>query len=473
MHKNTSFDNGAQSDTIAAIATPLAPSAIGIVRVSGDGAICAADKIFKPKNGISLINAEAGKMYYGEIRGSNGELTDIGMCFISRAPNSFTGQDTAELHLHGSPIVLTEVLHSLYAQGVRAAKAGEFTKRAFLNGKLDLTRAEAIIDIIEAQTPLSAQNAAFQLGGAVEMRLNPIYNSLLDIMAHFHVVIDYPDEDIDDFKLKSHINTLQSAKTVLETMLSTQKRGKVFKDGIPAAIVGRPNTGKSSLLNAILGYDRAIVTSKPGTTRDTIEEKAVLGGVLLSLTDTAGLRETFEEAEQSGIERTKSTLNAAALAILVLDISAPLQEEDISAMRSIPKQLKTLIVLNKTDLPRVIDTRELKNAVNELGLDCEYVEISALTGQGIDILEEKISQIFKDFRSPPRGEIITNARQTEAISRARDSISRAVTALQEQITPDAVLTDVELALSAIGEITGKEMRETVVSRIFERFCVGK
>ena len=454
------------TDTIAAIATPTAPSAIGIVRISGDGAIFAVDKIFKPKSGISLSDAESGKMYYGEVTDSDGELIDIGVCFISRAPKSFTGQDTAELHLHGSPVVLTETLHALFSLGVRAALPGEFTKRAFCSGKLDLTRAEAIIDIIEAQTPLAAQNAAFQLGGAVSRRLEPVYSALLDIMAHFHAVIDYPDEDIDDFRLQSHIDSLQSAKAGLETMLSTQKRGMVFKDGIPAAIVGRPNTGKSSLLNAMLGYDRAIVTSKPGTTRDTIEEKAVLGGILFSLTDTAGLRETADEAEMSGIERTKSALTGAALAILVLDSSEKLQNEDCEALRSIPAGVKTLVALNKTDLPREID-------VVELGLDCEIVEISALTGHGLDVLEEKIKEIFKDYCTPPRGEIITNARQFDALSRASSGISRAITALGDGVTPDAVLTDVELALSAIGEITGKEMRETVVSRIFERFCVGK
>ncbi|MCL2628947.1 MAG: tRNA uridine-5-carboxymethylaminomethyl(34) synthesis GTPase MnmE [Oscillospiraceae bacterium] len=455
------------SDTIAAIATGSLISAIGIIRISGSDAISAAGKMFRAKNGTSLKDAKSGRMYYGELCDNGSELIDLCLCTVSRAPNSYTGEDTVELHCHGSPVLLRVVLSTLFSYGVRAAKEGEFTKRAFLNGRLDLTQAEAVIDLIEAETPYGAKNAAGQLRGVVYTKMNTVYNRLVDIMAHFHAVLDYPDEDIDEFKLQDYLTSLKEIEDELSEMIKTHDRGKSINSGIRAAIIGRTNTGKSSLLNALLGYDRAIVTDIAGTTRDTIEEKIIIGNVLLRLIDTAGLRKTEDTVEKLGIDRTLEALSEAELIIIVLDGSEKLSDEDYNVLKSVPQGIPTIIVLNKSDLPTALKPTELA----KFGL--KYCRISALTGEGLALLDEEIQKMFPEFISSPSGEIITNMRQVEAITRAAGSIRLAAAALTAAVTPDAVLTDIEAALAAIGEVTGKTVKEDIVSRIFERFCVGK
>ena len=454
-------------DTIAAIATGTAMSAIGIIRISGGGAIAAVDKIFSAAGGVRMEHAENRRMYYGELSGPDGKLLDLCMCTVSRGPNSYTGEDTAELQCHGSPTVMAGALRALFAQGVRQAEAGEFTKRAFLNGRMDLTQAEAVIDLIEAETSAAAQNAAGQLRGAVGQKLGAVHDSLLDVMAHFHAAIDYPDEDIDDFELNKFLPALSDAERELSLLLSTYDRGRVLRDGVPTAIIGRPNTGKSSLLNALLGYDRAIVTDIAGTTRDTIEEKIIIGGVPLRVIDTAGIRKTDDAVERLGVERTLSAVREASLAILVLDGSEPLRREDFEALQSIPVGVPGIAAVNKTDLPPAVGGEELRT----LGLAC--CRISAVTGKGISELEAEIKKLFPDFSSPSGGGLITNARQAGAILRARDCVREAAAAFTSSLTPDAALTEIEAALTAIGEVTGKTMREDITARIFERFCVGK
>ena len=454
-------------DTIAAIATGGALSAIGIIRVSGDGAIAAADSLFRAASGIRLPDADNRRFYFGELSGADGRIIDLCLCTVSRGPDSYTGEDTVEFHCHGSPVVLSEGLRGLFSRGVRHAEAGEFTKRAFLNGRMDLTQAEAVIDLIEAGTPGAATNAAGQLKGALGVRLASIYSELLDIMAHFHAVIDYPDEDISEFAMQNYLSVLRGAESELVSMLDTYARGRVLREGLVTAIIGRPNTGKSSLLNALLGYDRAIVTHVAGTTRDTIEERVFIGGVLLRLTDTAGLRKTDDAVERLGVDRSLAALRGSGLAILVLDGSLPLQSEDFDALRSIPPGVPKIAAVNKSDLPHVLSENELA------GLGLASHRVSALTGEGLDCLDAEIRKLFPAPVAALSGELITNARQAEALSRASDCVRRAVVAIAASVTPDAVLTEVEAALSAIGEITGKTMREDITSRIFERFCVGK
>ena len=458
------------TDTIAAVATGNCVSAIGIIRISGNNALTAADSIFRTSSGIRLENAENRRVYYGEIidtRIDDFRLIDLCLCIVSRGSGSYTGEDTVEFHCHGSPVVLFEILHMLFDHGVRPALPGEFTKRAFLNGKMDLTQAEAVIDLIESETPGAAMNAAGQLHGFFGSKMDTVYNKLVDIMAHFHAVIDYPDEDIDDFKVQNYLTTLNDIKTELDRMLDTHERGTILRNGLPTAIIGRPNTGKSSLLNALLGYERAIVTDIAGTTRDTIEEKLLIGKVLLRLIDTAGLRKTNDSIEKLGVERTLATLSGAGLVILVLDGSEPLKNEDFDALRSIPPDVPKIAVVNKSDLPTALTASEL----GELGIKC--CRVSALSGEGLNYLDEEIQKMFPDFDCSPSGEFITNVRQIDALKRASDSIGLALSALPSSVTPDAVLTDIEAALTAIGEITGKTMREKIISRIFERFCVGK
>lgn len=461
------------TDTIAAIATGNNISAVGIVRISGPDAITASDNFFRTVNGISLINAETKRIYYGEFRSNNNNLTDICLCTVSKAPHSYTGENTVELYCHGSPAILSEILNNLFSTGIRPALPGEFTKRAFLNGKMDLTQAEAVIDLIEAETVSAASNAAGQLQGAISKKLESAYTQLLDIITHFHAVIDYPDEDIDEFEMQKYIGSLRLILNELKRLSESYKRGKILHSGIPAVIIGRPNTGKSSLFNAILGYDRTIVTDIAGTTRDTVEEKVLIGNILLRLIDTAGLRKTDDSVEKLGVDRTHAVLNDAGLVILVLDGSSPLTGEDLDAFRSIPSDIPKIAVINKSDLPVLPHPDELNK------FDIIKCPISALSGEGLDTLSDEIIKLFPDYGVDPdgfktnQGELITNARQAEAISRAEVCINASIASLTESVTPDAVLTDIEAALTIIGEITGKTVREDIISGIFDRFCVGK
>lgn len=452
-------------DTIAAIATGEVVSAIGIVRVSGPGAVAAAEAVFRPADGRPMSEHRDRQLVYGRLVDAAGRVLDICLCTISRAPHSYTGEDTAELQCHGSPVVLRAALEALFAAGARQAGPGEFTKRAFLNGMLDLTEAEAVIDIIEAATAEAAVNAAGQLGGALSRRAERVYSDMVDIISHFDAVLDYPDEDIEPFELANYASRLDAGAAELRELLASFERGRVMREGVRAAIVGRPNAGKSSLLNAILGYDRAIVTAQPGTTRDTIEEKALLGGVLLRLTDTAGLREAADEAEREGVRRAFAAADGAELAIAVFDGSEPLSDADAETLAAARAAKRAIGVVNKADLPRALDAAELT------GFDA-VVSLSARTGEGLEALASAVAELFP-APAAPAGEILTNARQAEAVGRALAALDAARDALASGLTPDAVLTEAEDALSALAELTGRSVRDDVTDRIFSRFCVGK
>ena len=357
-------------------------------------------------------------------------------------------------------------LQALFAAGARQALAGEFTKRAFLNGRMDLTQAEAVIDLIHAETALDAKNAAGQLGGAVLRRAQSVYDALQNIASHYHAVIDYPDEDIPDFQLSAYEATLTGCIDQLQRLLDTFSRANVLHGGVPAVILGRPNAGKSSLLNALLGYERAIVTDVPGTTRDTIDARVTLGGVLLRLTDTAGLHGTSDPVEAIGVHRALDAAADAALAIAVFDAARPLGDDDRQVIAAAQRASVRIAVLNKADLPAAVHPDALAASFDTVCV------LSAKERTGLEALEQAVAEHFP-APDAPAGEILTNARHAEAIGRALESLRAAREAMLLGVTPDAVLTEAEEAMAAIGELTGASIREDITNRIFARFCVGK
>ena len=457
-------------DTIAAIATGHSPTAIGIVRVSGEGCFALCDKVFRAANGRPFSEQPSHKMAFGEMLDARGRVIDQGLAVRFPGPHSYTGEDSAEFHCHGSPVVLRELLDALFAAGARQAKAGEFTQRAFLNGRLDLTQAEAVIDLIDAETAAAARNAAAQLDGGLRRVLEPIQDALLDITSRFYAVVDYPDEDIEDVRPEQVAEALSSAEGQLTALLATCQRGKVLKSGVRTAIVGRPNAGKSSLLNALAGYERAIVTDIPGTTRDTVEESVLCGGVLLRLIDTAGIRDTEDIVEQKGVERSRQAITSADLVLAVVDgTEKPTGVGEI--FRLAAECPHWIAVYTKRDLapPYMV----LASSPAPAAPPAASVSLSSVTGEGLDKLEKAVSSLFPAGDPKEAGSLLTDQRQEEAVRRARDAVRRAREALESGLTPDAVLTDAEEALDALGELTGRTAREEIVSRIFSRFCVGK
>lgn len=452
------------SSVIAAVSTGRQVSAIGILRLTGDGCAQVAGKVFTLNSRTPLWEAPNRKLVLGTLQDRQGRVIDQCMAVYTRAPHTYTGEDTVEFHCHGSPAVLAAGLDALFAAGAVPAKRGEFTKRAFLNGQLDLTQAEAVIDLIEAETADAAANAAGQVGGRLQKKLAPIYSTLTDLCSHFHAVLDYPDEDIADFGLDSYYTTLRNSAKELHALLQTYGQGRILKQGVSAAIVGKPNVGKSSLLNALAGYERVIVTEIAGTTRDTVEESVMLGATRLRLIDTAGIRQTDDRIEAIGVERSKQAVENADLVLFVCDGSQPLTDEDKEVINVCLDAENAIALINKSDLGAAVAPSDLPFM--------QVISVCTKTGEGLDQLADAVDVMFASDM-PCDGSILTNPRQFDAIRRAYEAMLAALQGLKLGQTPDAVLTDVEAAMEAMGEVTGNTVREDITARIFERFCVGK
>ena len=452
------------SHVIAAISTAPAVSAIGILRLTGDGCGEIAGKVFTLNNGKPLCDAPDRKLMLGLLHDKEGRVIDQCMAVYCRGPHSYTGEDTVEIQCHGSPAVLAAGLDALFLAGAQPAKRGEFTKRAFMNGQLGLTQAEAVIDLIEAETADAAANAAGQVGGVLQKKLSPIYDDLTNLCSHFHAVLDYPDEDIEDFGLENYYTPLRNNAKQLYALLQTYGQGRILKQGVAAAIVGKPNVGKSSLLNALAGYERVIVTEIAGTTRDTVEETVMLGKTRLRLIDTAGIRETDDRIEAMGVERSRQAVENADLVLFVCDGSQPLTEEDRQAIELCVEHQNAVALINKADLGQAVLPSDLPFMT--------VIEICAKTGEGLDLLADTVDLMFEN-QAPCDGSVLTNPRQFDAVRRAYEAMLSALQGLKLGLTPDAVLTDVEAAMEAMGEVTGATVGEDITARIFERFCVGK
>ena len=460
------------SDTIAAIATAPGPSAIGVVRLSGPDTCAVLDRVFRPKNGRPMSRQEPRRLVLGDVLDRDGQVIDSALAVLFPGPGSYTGQDCGELQCHGSPVVLDAALAAMLAAGARQAKGGEFTRRAFLNGRMDLLQAEAVADLIDAETAQAAHNAVGQLEGVLSRTVAEIYDGLMAIVSRFYAVVDYPDEDIEDIQPQQIRSSLQIAADTLSALLDTAQRGRVLKNGVRTAIVGLPNAGKSSLLNALAGYDRAIVTDIPGTTRDTVEETVTCGGTLLRLIDTAGIHDTADAVEQLGVERSRKAAETADLVIAVVDGSQtppPVDEDILSLSAQAPHWI---LAVSKNDLNPAAKTA-VWQLPKELRDPDAFVSFSSVAPGGLDLLVDAVQSCFPAGTPADAGSLLTNARQESAVRRSLEAVRRALSALDSGLTPDAVLTDAEEALESIGELTGRTAKEEIVGAVFSRFCVGK
>ncbi len=450
-------------DTIAAIATPLGEGGLAVVRISGPQAFVVADKVFLPSGKSSLKPSAASThtIHYGKIV-RQGETVDEVLLSVLRAPRTFTREDTVEISCHGGLLPAKLVLDTILENGARLAEPGEFTRRAFLNGRLDLAQAEAVADLIHSRTELALAAANEQLAGKLSQRINELRDEMMKTLAHVEAHIDFPDEDIAPETRAQLIQRLEKGVTFMDELLRTANEGQILRRGIRAAIVGRPNAGKSSLLNQLLGHDRAIVSPIAGTTRDTIEETANIRGLPVVFIDTAGLREARDEIEVEGIRRSRESLAKAELILHVLDASEPLTDADETYLAEFAGK-KRILVRNKTDLP-----------VKLILPPSSVVDVCCLSGQGMETLKDAIKDlIWAGKIEAGMLQVMINSRHQEALGRARTATLETIAALRADLTLELVALDLRIAVNAVGEIVGKTSTDDLLDSIFSQFCLGK
>ena len=482
-------------DTIAAIATAPGEGGIGIVRISGEEAITILEKVFSrakkeykknpgglpaaegavcsdtnDKNDIIEGTLQPRLMHYGYVKDNfNGELIDEVMAVYFRAPYSYTAEDVVEIQCHGSLVSLRKILSLVLKNGARLAEPGEFTKRAFLNGRLDLSQAEAVIDLIRAKSDKSFDVALNQLEGIFSEKIRQIRAQLMDDLVNISVNIDYPDEDIEQLTFEKLASNLDAALAKIEEMLKTSDTGRIITEGLKISIIGKPNVGKSSLMNALLRETRAIVTEIPGTTRDTIEEMLTIRGIPVKLTDTAGIRQTDDVIEKIGIEKSKEAFNNADLIIFMADGSRPLDEEDFAIIDRIGEK-KAIIILNKTDLPQAFEAAE----ITELMPGASLIEASVASGRGIEEIEDKIEElVYGGQVKQNESMLVTNARHKHLLEEAASALCDAIEMAKASQPLELLEIDARSAYESLGAIIGEEVEDDIINEVFARFCLGK
>lgn len=453
--------------TIAAISTPPGPGGIAVIRMSGDKAVEIGDKIFR--GGKKLADASSHTVHYGFIVNGKNEKIDEVLVTVMRAPKTFTREDVVEISAHGGAMSARSVLDTAIRAGASPAEPGEFTKRAFLNGRIDLSQAEAVIDIINSKNELSRRSALSQLEGGLSKEIKKIRGELVRLAAGMQVIIDYPDEELEDVTERDIYDITSACARSVKKLLDTADSGRLIRDGLRVAIVGKPNVGKSSLLNSLARAERAIVTDVAGTTRDVIEEYTDLGGVPVILTDTAGIRETDDIVEKIGVERSQKSIDECDLAVVMLDGSTLLTDEDMEILRMTAEKQR-IIVINKTDLCKP----KYAEAIKSKSHGAAVLETSAVTGIGLDELTDEIKKLYHfGSVSAGSGAVITNMRHKKALMAAGEALDRASDAVKSGLPTDMASLDINEAINALGEITGETVSDSVVDEIFHSFCVGK
>ncbi len=447
------------SDTIAAIATPLGAGGIGVIRISGNDAIKIVSNFFKLKTPVVSHQAT-----FGKIREKNSDqVIDSIILIFFKSPKSFTGEDTVELHCHGSSYILNQVLDLCLKYGARLAAAGEFTKRAFLNGKIDLTQAEAVYDLINSKTSVSLKTANDHLEGKLSIKIKGLRDSLVKMLSHIEAIIDFPDE-IDEEPMDNFAPTVINASNLINQLLATADAGKLYREGVKIAIIGSPNVGKSSLLNSLLRIDRAIVTDIAGTTRDTLEEYLNINGIPIQIVDTAGLRHTEDTVEKIGIERSLVSIDQAQLVLMVIDGTKDLDSEELKLILKLQETKPFILIINKIDLS---DNLNLKVSPQH------QVFVSAKFNRGIEQLENKISEILLSGKTDTSLDLNINTRHKEILYRANESLENALITIKNNLPIDFLAIDVKAAIISMGEIIGENVTEEIITEIFANFCVGK
>lgn len=451
--------------TIAAISTAQGEGGIGIIRISGDEAVSIADRVFQNINHKKLSQMKGYTAAFGAVY-DNGEKLDEAVALVFRAPHSYTGEDVVELSCHGGLYITQQVLRAVLQAGAFSAQPGEFTKRAFLNGKLDLNEAESVMDIISAKNKSAARTALYVKEGALSKRINSVKDDLLGLTAHLSAWADYPEEDIAEVDDDEILTVCGKAELELSKLLSTYDSGQTVKQGIDTVIVGRPNVGKSTLMNLLSGQEKSIVTDIPGTTRDIVEDTVVVGNVMLRLSDTAGLRATDDRVEQIGVDRAKKRMEQCGLLLAVFDNSQPLTQDDLDLMEA-AKDVPALAIINKTDLEPLLDINKISLYFSNI------IYISAMTGEGKDELTQQIEAIAGTQNLNPSEGILCSERQRANVYRALQSVTEAKEALLAGMTYDAVTVSLEDAISELLEMTGEKTSDEIIDRVFHNFCVGK